>query len=318
MHATTKPLELHILDYDVPAGAEAGRRALRGGGRGACPSRSRRGSGSSWPSWRVDGDRRDRRPPARLGGLRDDPRVRVGPADHRLRLLRDHDQRPVPRVVAGHGLRHRAVPAAREAPRDPRGPVASRRRSGSSPSTCTTRSGWSSARCSSRRPARRCGGWASSTASTWSSSWSRSGACSRPTRRSTSTPAPRPPWSPILAPFTLGAVFGVLAAKAYWFGLFTPILMVASAFLAGTALLGIVFYLVYRLRLADFERAAPIALPVGPAPAGRRARARGRAGRPAGRRRASTSRSAGCARPPTPWSPGRWRPCSGCASSAAS
>ena len=65
----------------------------------------------------------------------------------------------------------------------------------------------------------------------------------------------------ILAPFTLGAVFGVMNAKAYWFGIFTPILMVASAFLAGTALLGIVFYLVYRLRLADFERAAPIALP---------------------------------------------------------
>ena len=65
----------------------------------------------------------------------------------------------------------------------------------------------------------------------------------------------------ILAPFTLGAVFGVMNAKAYWFGIFTPILMVASAFLAGTALLGIVFYLVHRLRLADFERAAPIALP---------------------------------------------------------
>ena len=65
----------------------------------------------------------------------------------------------------------------------------------------------------------------------------------------------------ILAPFTLGAVFGVMNAKAYWFGIFTPILMVASAFLAGTALLGIVFYLVYRLRLADYERAAPIALP---------------------------------------------------------
>ena len=46
----------------------------------------------------------------------------------------------------------------------------------------------------------------------------------------------------ILAPATLGAVFGVLAAKPFWFGLFTPILMVASAFLAGTALLGIVFY----------------------------------------------------------------------------
>lgn len=65
----------------------------------------------------------------------------------------------------------------------------------------------------------------------------------------------------ILAPATLGAVFGVMNAKAYWFGIFTPILMVASAFLAGTALLGIVFYVIHRLRLADFERAAPIALP---------------------------------------------------------
>ena len=46
----------------------------------------------------------------------------------------------------------------------------------------------------------------------------------------------------ILAPTTLGAVFGVIAAKPFWHGLFTPILMVASAFLAGTALLGIVFY----------------------------------------------------------------------------
>ena len=65
----------------------------------------------------------------------------------------------------------------------------------------------------------------------------------------------------ILAPGTLGAVFGVIGAKAYWFGIFTPVLMVASAFLAGTSLLGIVFFLVYKLRLADWERAAPIALP---------------------------------------------------------
>jgi Ni/Fe-hydrogenase subunit HybB-like protein len=65
----------------------------------------------------------------------------------------------------------------------------------------------------------------------------------------------------ILAPATLGAVFGVLGAKAFWNGIFTPVLMVASAFLAGTALLGIVFYFVHRLRLADSERAAPVALP---------------------------------------------------------
>jgi Ni/Fe-hydrogenase subunit HybB-like protein len=65
----------------------------------------------------------------------------------------------------------------------------------------------------------------------------------------------------ILAPTTLGAVFGVIAAKPFWHGPFTPILMVASALLAGTALLGIVFYFVHRLRLADFGRAASIALP---------------------------------------------------------
>ncbi len=65
----------------------------------------------------------------------------------------------------------------------------------------------------------------------------------------------------ILAPATLGAVFGVLGAKAFWNGIFTPVMMVASAFLAGTALLGIVFSVVHRLRLADFERAAPVALP---------------------------------------------------------
>jgi Ni/Fe-hydrogenase subunit HybB-like protein len=65
----------------------------------------------------------------------------------------------------------------------------------------------------------------------------------------------------ILAPATLGAVFGVIAAKAYWHGIFTPVLMVSSALLAGTSLLGIVFYAVHRLRLADFEHAAPVALP---------------------------------------------------------
>lgn len=65
----------------------------------------------------------------------------------------------------------------------------------------------------------------------------------------------------ILAPGTLGAVFGVLAARPFWHGLFTPVQMVASAFLAGTALLGLVFYAVHRLRLADSEKAAPVALP---------------------------------------------------------
>jgi molybdopterin-containing oxidoreductase family membrane subunit len=65
----------------------------------------------------------------------------------------------------------------------------------------------------------------------------------------------------IVAPATLGAVFGVLAARPLWHGPFTPVLMVASALLAGTALLGIVFYVVHRLRLEGFERAARLAIP---------------------------------------------------------
>jgi Ni/Fe-hydrogenase subunit HybB-like protein len=65
----------------------------------------------------------------------------------------------------------------------------------------------------------------------------------------------------ILAPATLGAVFGVLAAKPFWHGPFTPILMVASAFLAGTSLLGIVFYFVHRLDLAGSERATRLGIP---------------------------------------------------------
>lgn len=65
----------------------------------------------------------------------------------------------------------------------------------------------------------------------------------------------------IVAPATLGAVFGVLAARPLWHGPFTPVLMVASALLAGTALLGIAFYAVHRLRLEGFERAASLAIP---------------------------------------------------------
>ncbi len=65
----------------------------------------------------------------------------------------------------------------------------------------------------------------------------------------------------ILAPTTLGAVFGVVASKPFWHGPFTPVLMLASAFLAGTALLGIVFYLVHRLRLEGAERASRLAIP---------------------------------------------------------
>jgi molybdopterin-containing oxidoreductase family membrane subunit len=65
----------------------------------------------------------------------------------------------------------------------------------------------------------------------------------------------------VFAPTTLGVVFGYLGAKGFWTGIWTPIQMVATAVLLGTAILGIVFYLVDRLKLDDWERAAPIALP---------------------------------------------------------
>ena len=65
----------------------------------------------------------------------------------------------------------------------------------------------------------------------------------------------------VLAPTTLGAVFGILAARPYWHGAFTPPAMVATALLSGIALLGIVFYFVHRLRLAGWERATTLAIP---------------------------------------------------------
>jgi Ni/Fe-hydrogenase subunit HybB-like protein len=65
----------------------------------------------------------------------------------------------------------------------------------------------------------------------------------------------------VLAPTTLGAVFGVIGAKAWWHGLWTPVQMVASAFLAGTSLLSLVFALVVRLRLPGHARARSTAWP---------------------------------------------------------
>jgi molybdopterin-containing oxidoreductase family membrane subunit len=65
----------------------------------------------------------------------------------------------------------------------------------------------------------------------------------------------------VVAPFTLGAVFGALAARPFWHGAFTPVFMVASAFLAGTSLLAVVFAIVSRLRLAGFERSERLAVP---------------------------------------------------------
>ncbi len=65
----------------------------------------------------------------------------------------------------------------------------------------------------------------------------------------------------VLAPTTLGLVFGVLAAKPFWYGVFTPIQMVCTALTAGLALLGIVFWAVDRFRLADHATAKPVAMP---------------------------------------------------------
>ncbi len=65
----------------------------------------------------------------------------------------------------------------------------------------------------------------------------------------------------VLAPATLGAVFGVLGAKPFWNGPFTVLMMVAAAYLAGTSLLGIVFYAVTRLGLQDHDRARRLAIP---------------------------------------------------------
>ncbi len=65
----------------------------------------------------------------------------------------------------------------------------------------------------------------------------------------------------IFAPLTLGAVFAVLATRALWSGLFTPLHMIAAAYVSGVALLAIVFYLVGRLRLVGWERAVTVAQP---------------------------------------------------------
>jgi Ni/Fe-hydrogenase subunit HybB-like protein len=65
----------------------------------------------------------------------------------------------------------------------------------------------------------------------------------------------------IVAPATLGAVFGVLDARPLWHGPFTPILMVATAFLSGVSVLGIVFFAVDRFGLRGARRAADLAIP---------------------------------------------------------
>jgi Ni/Fe-hydrogenase subunit HybB-like protein len=60
----------------------------------------------------------------------------------------------------------------------------------------------------------------------------------------------------ILAPSTLGAVFGVLASRPFWHGGLVPVYMLLTALLSGTAVLGIVFYFVTRFRLSGHGPAA--------------------------------------------------------------
>lgn len=67
--------------------------------------------------------------------------------------------------------------------------------------------------------------------------------------------------SAIAAPSTLGAVFGVLAARTFWYGSFTPLYFFLSALLSGVAVLGVIFYLVNRLALRGHEVVAESVLP---------------------------------------------------------
>jgi molybdopterin-containing oxidoreductase family membrane subunit len=64
----------------------------------------------------------------------------------------------------------------------------------------------------------------------------------------------------IIAPFTLGAVFGVVLPRPFWHGLLSPALMVSTALLSGTCLLALVFGAVGVLRLRDFRAARRRAL----------------------------------------------------------
>ncbi len=64
----------------------------------------------------------------------------------------------------------------------------------------------------------------------------------------------------VAAPSTLGGVFGVMASRPFWHGSFTPPSLIVNAALAGTALLGIVFYLVHRTRWRGAGRGTDLAM----------------------------------------------------------
>jgi Ni/Fe-hydrogenase subunit HybB-like protein len=58
----------------------------------------------------------------------------------------------------------------------------------------------------------------------------------------------------LVAPFTLGTVFGRIQAHSLWHGIWTPILMLCSAFLAGVSMMSIVAAVVVRFSRRDYER----------------------------------------------------------------
>lgn len=56
----------------------------------------------------------------------------------------------------------------------------------------------------------------------------------------------------IAAPSNLGGVFGLLSARPFWSGVFSPVYLVVTALISGTALMGLVHYLKVRCRDLDF------------------------------------------------------------------
>ena len=65
----------------------------------------------------------------------------------------------------------------------------------------------------------------------------------------------------IIAPSTLGTVFGVIAAKPMWHGIWTPILMFASAILAGASMISLVMGLMVRYQRPNWEALRDRTLP---------------------------------------------------------
>ena len=58
----------------------------------------------------------------------------------------------------------------------------------------------------------------------------------------------------IIAPSTLGTVFGSIQAHSLWHGIWTPVLMLCTAFLAGLSLMSIVAAVVVRFSRRDHQR----------------------------------------------------------------